>query len=412
MTATSLTSHLDPGKPLNLNDSDFVNNKYEYYKWLREYSPVHVGKVSVIKIYLLSRYEDCLSLMKDPRFLRNRSTITGGGKFPFPLPKSMSLVADSMIIEDDPEHKRLRNLVQKAFAPKVLRGMEESIEAMTHELLDAVEGQDSFELKQAYALPIPVNVIGRLVGVSQDLMPRFRDSIRYLSEGFSGWSMLRTVAFDIPKAVKLVREMIAEKRANPADDILTGLIEAEEEGDRLSENELISMIFLLIIAGFETTVHLISNGVIALTQHPEQMARLRSDPELYGSAVEEILRFNGPLHGTKMTYAREDIELHGVTIPKGASVMPLLGAANHDPEVFANPEVFDIARTPNRHLGFSQGNHFCLGAFLARMETKIALKTLIERYPNLQLAVPIEELKLQKLPGWHRYQEVHVSAVR
>jgi cytochrome P450 len=220
------------------------------------------------------------------------------------------------------------------------------------------------------------------------------------------------VAFDIPKAVKLVREMIAEKRANPADDILTGLIEAEEEGDRLSENELISMIFLLIIAGFETTVHLISNGVIALTQHPEQMARLRSDPELYGSAVEEILRFNGPLHGTKMTYAREDIELHGVTIPKGASVMPLLGAANHDPEVFANPEVFDIARTPNRHLGFSQGNHFCLGAFLARMETKIALKTLIERYPNLQLAVPIEELKLQKLPGWHRYQEVPVSAVR
>lgn len=410
MTAISLTSHLDPGKPLNLNDSNFVNNKYEYYKWLREHSPVHVGKISVIKIFLLSRYEDCLSLTKDPRFLRNRSTITGGGKFPFPLPKSMSLVADSMIIEDDPEHKRLRNLVQKAFAPKVLRGMEENIEAMSHELLDAVEGQDSFELKQAYALPIPVNVIGRLVGVSQDLMPRFRDSIRYLSEGFSGWSMLRTVVFDIPKAVKLVREMIAEKRENPADDILTGLIEAEEEGDRLSENELISMIFLLIIAGFETTVNLISNGVVALTQHPEQMARLRSEPELFGSAVEEILRFNGPLHGTKMTYAREDIELHGVTIPKGSSVMPLLGAANHDPEVFANPEVFDIARTPNRHLGFSQGNHFCLGAFLARMETKIALKTLLERYPNLQLAVPAKELQLQKLPGWHRYYDVPVRA--
>ena len=404
-----LSSKLSPDRPLSLVDPGLVNNKYEYYKWLREHSPVHVGKIAMMKVHMLSRYDDCLMLMKDPRFARNRSKVTGGGRMPFPLPKSVSLLAESMIIEDDPEHRRLRNLVQKAFAPKAVRGLEESIEAMTHELLDAVDGHSSFELKQAYALPIPVNVIGRLVGISNADMPRFKDAVRILSEGLTGWSVLRTVAFDVPRIIKFVRELIQVKRENPADDILTGLIEAEEGGDRLSEEELISMVFLLIIAGFETTVHLISNGVVALTQHPEQMERLRAEPELLGSAVEEILRFNGPVHGTKMQYAREDVVLHGVTIPKGKPAVPLLGAANHDPAVFVDPEKFDVARTPNQHLGFAQGNHFCLGAFLARMETKVALKTLLERFPKLDLAVPFTQLKFQKIPLWHRYQAVPVK---
>ena len=152
-----------------------------------------------------------------------------------------------------------------------------------------------------------------------------------------------------------------ESRSMPGDDVLTGLIEAEDDGDRLTDDELVAMVFLLIVGGFETTLHLITNGVVTLLEHPEQLQRLKEDPGLIDSAVEEILRHRGPVHGTKPGYAREDITLHGMTIPKGKPIMPLLAAANHDPRVFEKPQTFDIARSPNRHLGFGHGVHFCLG---------------------------------------------------
>lgn len=400
--------HLETGRPLNLLDPHFIEHKYAYYDWLRQNAPVHIGKISVMRVQLLSRYHDCVALLKDPRFVRNRGTATGGGRLPFPMPKSLSLLANSMIIEDDPEHKRLRGLVQPAFTPRHIRGLEDAITAQTQQLLDKAAGAASFDLIKDYALPIPVSVIGKLVGIDADQMPKFQNSLRVLSEGLSGWSMLRTVVLDLPRAVGFVKELIAAKRRNPGEDILSALVHAEQDGDRLSEAELVSMVFLLIVAGYETTVHLISNGVLALATHPEQWQRLREEPALLGSTVEEILRYNGPIHGTKLNYALEDVELHGVRIPKGKAVIPLLGAANHDPDVFADPERFDIARTPNRHLGFSQGPHFCLGAFLARLEAKVALRTLLERLPELELAVPASELKLQKLPLWHRYDALPV----
>lgn len=168
------------------------------------------------------------------------------------------------------------------------------------------------------------------------------------------------------------------------------------------------MVFLMIIAGYETTVQLITNGVLALLQHPEQLKKLRAQPELMPSAVEEILRYIGPVQSTKPGYALEDVTLHRVTIPKGATVMPFLGAANHDPTVFENSEVFDIERFPNKHLGFGSGIHACLGAPLARMETKIALTNLLQRNPNLCLAVDSSELELQVRPGWHTYKKLPI----
>jgi cytochrome P450 len=164
----------------------------------------------------------------------------------------------------------------------------------------------------------------------------------------------------------------------------------------------------LIVAGHETTVHLITNAVETLLRHPDQLARLRAEPELMEPAVEEILRYSGPIHGTKPHYPLEPVTLHGVTIPKGAAVMPLLGAANFDPSVFDDPETFDIARTPNKHLAFGLGIHYCLGAPLAWMETQIALKTLFGRYPELRLAVRPDELKLRRLPAWHSYESLPV----
>lgn len=395
-------------QPINVSSQEFTNNKYDYYKLLREEFPVCKGKVSIMDAYFISRYDDCVNFLKDPRFVRNRTTATGGSKFPFPLPKSVASLANSMINEDEPSHRRLRNLVHQAFTRHSLAKMETRIEGLTHELLEGAEKQGTVDLKQVYALPIPVTVIQEMVGVAHEDMPRFYNGIKALSDGFSGWSLFRTLFWDMPRLSKFVRELIDTKHSNPQNDILTGLIQAEEQGEKLSEDELVAMVYLLIIAGYETTVYLILNGVLTLLQHPEQLVLLRSEPALIDSAVEEILRYKGPVQGTKPAYAMEDVVLHGVTIPKGAAVIPLLGAANHDPAVFENPEVFDITRFPNKHLGFGSGIHTCLGAPLARMETKIAITNLLTRNPNLHLAIDPSELELINAPLWHRYKSLPV----
>jgi cytochrome P450 len=409
MSTDTIRSRSSIAHPIDITSHEFIQNKDAYYRWLREEAPVYKGKLSIINVYLLSRYDDCVAMLKDPRFVRDRTTVTGGrNRLPIPVPKAVALLARNMILADEPEHRRLRNLVHTAFTPRALARLEGRIERLTHELLDAAEPQGRVDLMQVYALPIPVTVIKELVGVSDEDMPRFRSGVRVLSAGFTGWNFLRTIIWDLPATIRFVRELIARKRADPGDDILTGLIQADEAGERLSDDELVSMVMLLILAGYETTVHLITNSVVSLLLHPEQLARLRAEPELVGSAVEEVLRYYGPVQSTKPAYAREDVTIHGVTIPKGATVMPLLGAANHDPAVFERPEAFDITRTPNRHLGFGQGIHYCLGAPLARMETRIALRTLLERNPNLRLTMQPHELSVEPVPSWHRYAALPV----
>ena len=247
-----------------------------------------------------------------------------------------------------------------------------------------------------------------MVGLPNSDVDEFNSSLRVLTNGFSGIGILRTILWDLRATNKFIRKLIARKRADPGDDILSGLIEAEEEGDRLSEDELVAMVFLLIIGGFETTLHLITNGVRTLLENPDQLERLRAEPELWDSAVEEIVRHRGPVHGTKLQYAKEDVILHGTTIARGSPIMPLLGAANHDPRAFDDPDTFDIARSPNHHLGFGFGMHFCLGKQLALMETRIALKNLFERRPNLRLAVDPSQLVVVNVPGWHRHESLPV----
>lgn len=395
--------------PPDINSKEFANNKYEYYKWMREEAPVFRGKFSILEIYIISRYDDCVNFLKDPRFVRNRTTATGGSRMPFPMPKSAQLMAQSMITEDEPDHRRLRNLVHQAFTRHSLEKMSARIDTLTHDLLDNAEAKGTVDLKEAYALPIPVTVIQEMMGVDDEDMPRFKDGLSALKDGFSGWALARTLLWDMPRLSKFIRELIERKRTNSQDDILTKLIQAEDEGEKLSEDELVSMVFLMIVAGYETTVQLITNGVLTLLQHPDQLTKLRAQPELIESAIEEILRYSGPVQSTKPAYALEDVTLHGVTIPKGAAVMPFLGAANHDPTVFENPEVFDIERFPNKHLGFGSGIHSCLGAPLARMETKIALTNLLKRNPNLCLAVDPSELELQVRPGWHTYKRLPIT---
>jgi len=410
MVAVKTTSYEDIKHPINLASKDMIANKQRIFQYLRDEAPVYKGKLMVLNAYFVSRYDDCTMVLKDPRFVRDRSTATGGGsKLPFPMPKSVQRLAQSMITEDDPEHRRLRNLVHKAFTPRNIRQLGESVETLSHELLDDLEQQGTVDLLKGFALPIPVAVISGMMGVGREHMTVFSGGMKALTDGLTGINFIRTMLFDMPRMTKFVEQLIEEKRKNPQDDILTALIQAEEDGETLSEDELISMVFLLIIAGYETTVHLITNGVLTLLQHPDELARLRGDMDLMDTAIEEILRYDGPIEGTKPHYATEDVTLHGVTIPKSKMIATLLGAANHDERVFENPEIFDITRDPNPHLGFGRGIHYCLGAPLARLETKIALTALLDRNPNLRLAVPAEELKVQQIPSWHRYESLPVT---
>lgn len=398
-------------KPLNLADKQFAANKYAYFKWLRENDPVHKGKViSVMPGYLITRYDDCVAMLKDPRFVRDRSTARGGGsKLPFPVPKAVKALLNSMINVDEPEHRRLRNLVHKGFTPRHLASLEGRISEITHELLDAAEREGEVELMEAFARPIPITVIAEMVGVEVHEVPELSSYIDAVTEGMSGFGLLRTLAWDLPRGTRFVRELIQRKRANPADDILTALIQAEEEGSRLTEDELVAMVFLLIVAGHETTYNLITNATYTLLRHPDQLALLREQPELIDSAIEEVLRYNGPLYATKPEFPTEDITIGDTTIPRGATVMPMLGSGNHDPAIFDSPEQFDITREKNRHLGFGMGIHYCLGAPLARMETKIAMQALLERNPNLRLAVDPSEIEVVPRPGWHQYKAMPVK---
>ncbi len=409
MVAVKAMSYSDIKHPINLVSKDVIANKQLIFKYLRDEAPVYKGKLMVLNAYFVSRYDDCTMVLKDPRFVRDRSTATGGGnKMPFPMPKSVKRLAQSMITEDDPEHRRLRNLVHKAFTPRNIRQLGESVETLSHQLLDDAEKQGEVDLIKAFALPIPVAVISGMVGVSDEHMSVFSGGMKALTDGLTGINFIRTMLFDMPRMTKFVEQLIEMKRLDPQDDILTALIQAEDEGEKLTEDELISMVFLLIIAGYETTVHLITNAVLILLQHADQLAMLRNDMSLMETAIEEILRYHGPIEGTKPHYATEDVTLHGVTIPKGKMIATLLGAANHDERVFENPEVFDITRDPNPHLGFGRGIHYCLGAPLARLETKIALTALLERNPNLRLGVTADTLKVQQIPSWHRYESLPV----
>jgi cytochrome P450 len=206
--------------------------------------------------------------------------------------------------------------------------------------------------------------------------------------------------------VEFVREMIERRRAEPADDVLTVLVHTNQDGDTLSDDEIVAMVFLLVIADSESTYSLIANGLAALLTHPDQLDLLKTDRDLIGCAVEEILRFTGTIGSTEVFYPHEDIELHGVVIPRGARVIPLLASANRDPSVFDDPDTFDITRTPNRHIAFSKGAHFCLGAKLARMETCIAITNLISRFPELRLAVDPADLQIARLPILRRFTSV------
>ena len=249
------------------------------------------------------------------------------------------------------------------------------------------------DLIDDYAFPLPVTVIAELLGVPTEDRDRFREWSDAAVSGNASQEYMETILIPHMQAfTDYLRAMFEEKRRNPKDDLISALVQAEEAGDKLSEDELLGMVFLLLIAGHETTVNLIGNGVLALLEHPDQLQRLRGDPSLTKSAVEELLRYDGPVETSTERFAREDVAIGGTVIPKGEMVLVVIAAADHDPERFQEPDTLDIARTDNKHLAFGKGIHHCLGAPLARMEGQIAISTLFSRMPNLRLKGSPESL--------------------
>jgi cytochrome P450 len=401
MTTASGISH-----PIVIGSDEFNADQAGHYEWLRREAPVYKGKLPYLSdqdVYFLSRYDDCESLLTDPRFRRN---VAGAPELP--LPRAIRFLnTDNMILKDEPEHRRLRRLVSKPFTPRAIAALGERVEAISHELLDDAKGHEQVDLQQIYALPIPATVINEMVGVPHEDRAKFHGWMQLLIDGITKYG-LEAAAEKMEDLIEYVRVLVERRRDEPREDILTGLVQAADGGDSLSDDELVAMVFTLVGAGYETTYHLITNGVVTLLEHPDQLALLRDRPELMASAVEEILRYRSPVGGTKPNYATEDVTLHGVTIPRATMVIPLLASANHDPDAFDDPETFDITRSPNPHISFGRGAHFCLGANLARLEARIALTTLIERHPGMRLAVAPDELTLERLPLWHRYHGLPV----
>ncbi|MEP6768382.1 MAG: cytochrome P450 [Acidobacteriota bacterium] len=385
---------------LRLGTRAFKADPYPAYARLRNEKPVLRVTLPDRRIaWLVTRFEDVASLLRDPRFVKDKKnalTPEELGREPW-MPRMFRPLTRNMLDVDAPDHGRLRGIVQKGFTPRLVEGMAERIQAVADRLLDGIGSGGRFDLIRDYALPIPTTIIAEMLGVPTEDQNRFHRWSRVIvAADPSGSGMVRAVP-SVMKFLRYIRRLIERRRADPRDDLISALVQAEEEGQRLNSDELVAMIFLLLVAGHETTVNLIGNGTLALLENPDQLEFLRADADLGPKAIEELLRFDGPLEFATERYAREGVEIRGATIPRGDLVYAVLASANRDERQFPDPDVLNLSRDPNRHLAFGLGVHFCLGAPLARLEGRIALTTLLRRAPDLCLAAP--STTLRRRPG-------------
>lgn len=374
---------------------EFREDPYQFFQLLREHEPVHK---TAFGVYLLTRHADAAAAVREPRLSNNEQHSELYQAFIEANGEPRGVFGDEMgqavmLFLDPPDHTRIRGLVSKAFTPKMIERLRHRIEDLVEGLLDAVEqrGDGRMDVVTDLAYPLPVVVICELLGVPAADHVRFQQWSHELA-GSIDPQPLRTpeqeerIHAAAEAFLEYFVELIDRRRRDPADDLLSALIAAEEEGDRLSEPELLATALFLLVAGHETTVNLIGNGTLALLRHSDQLERLRADPALDRNAVEELLRFDSPVQLTQRI-TLEDYEIGGTTIPARQQVIPLLGAANRDPDAFPEPDRLDLGRDgAARHLAFGGGHHFCLGAALARLEGQIAIGALVRRFSRLEPA--------------------------
>ncbi|MFP6660022.1 MAG: cytochrome P450 [Myxococcota bacterium] len=365
----------DPWLGANPLDPAFREDPHPGLKQLRERQPVHRAPFG---FWRLTRYRDVVRLLRDvPAGVRRTDGTLPGAEI------SDGRAGQFMLQRDPPDHTRLRKLVSKAFTPRATENWRARAEAIVEDLLDRVADAGEMDVIADLALPVPATVICELLGVPVADRDRFTnwtaDATHGLAAQFSPPEVLARAMAAGDALGAYFEDLIAERRRNLGDDLLSQMIRAEEEGDRLSADDLLFQSIGLLIAGFETTIGLIGNGVKALIDHPDQLACLQAEPERIGAAVEECLRFDGPILLT-VRILHEDVDFGGITIPKDSQVAGILAAANRDPAVFEDPERFDIGRDPNPHLAFGGGTHYCLGTHLARMEAQSAIGRLLQRF--------------------------------
>jgi cytochrome P450 len=376
----------DPRRPEHMADP------FPIFAALRERDPVHWSPI--LGGWVLTRYADVRPVLHDRRFSADRITPFRDHLEPdrrAGVAELLGMLGRWAVFNDPPEHTRRRALLNKAFTPRTVEALAPTIAAVVDHLLDKVAGRGGMDVIADFAYPLPATVIAGMIGVPADDLDLFKDwsddIAAFVGSALATPDKRERAQRGVVAMSDYFRRMVADHRARPRADIMSALIAAEEAGSVLSEDEIVASCVLLLFAGHETTTNLIGNGLIALLRHPAEQARLTRDPQLAASAVEEMLRYDGPTQAMTRI-ALEETEIGGVPIRRGDRVFALLNAANRDPAVFPEPDRFDAGRGDTRHISFGIGGHFCLGAPLARLEGRIAIARLVERLPELRLAEP------------------------
>ncbi|MFG2643722.1 cytochrome P450 [Streptomyces sp. NPDC048370] len=379
---------------------EFATDPYPAYAWLREHAPVHRAKLpSGVEAWLVTRYADARQALADQRLSKNPAhhdePAHAKGKTGIPGERKAELMTHLLNI-DPPDHTRLRRLVSKAFTPRRVAEFTPRVQELTDRLIDSFAAKGSADLIHEFAFPLPIYAICDLLGVPEEDQDDFRDWAGMMIR--HGGGPRGGVARSVKKMRGYLAELIHRKRLDPGDDLISGLIKASDHGEHLTENEAAAMAFILLFAGFETTVNLIGNGMYALLRHPDQRARLQAslaagEQGLLETGVEELLRYDGPVELATWRYAMEPLTIGGQAIPAGDPVLVVLAAADRDPARFDEPDTLDLSRRDNQHLGYGHGIHYCIGAPLARLEGQIALATLLTRLPDLRLGADPSDLR-------------------
>lgn len=374
-----------------LDRPDFYCDPYPVYHELRATDPVHWS--DIMGSWVLTRYDDVVATMRDPRRFSNAGRhALSLDRLPAHVRKKAQPIyehyAVGLIHTDPPDHTRMRALINKVFTVRAMESLRPRVQKIVDDLLDAAASNGDMDVMAALAFPLPVAIISQILGIPEE----DNDKFAYWNEGVNELTASgRTTEANLERGLPIFQhlrgymgELIEKRRRDPQDDLLSALVMVEEEGDRLSVEELITNYQTLITAGFETTMNLIGTGLLTLLRHPDQLAKLRADPSQTASAVEELLRYETPFQ-RNWRVAAQDVELGGKRIRRGQLVAQMLGAANRDPEIFPDPDRFDISRNSGSHIAFGYGIHFCIGAPLARIEADIAFRTLLRRFPKLRL---------------------------